>query len=172
MGEKAYKMTQVTSSKHWSPVLLDTLQTLQKDFHFPQTGSSYRRWGWIHHLAEVVHDVWVDVGCYYERRAHLTPMPLLPKGWASHWVPKVLQWLQSTAAGTLGNLSSHLCWVWLAGSGWEYTQGLPQQMRQRGATSNIYNIYWTSSSHHIITTPLHTDWYISWFTGLQVYTSV
>ena len=38
---------------------------------------------------------------------------------------------QSTATGTLGNLTSHLCWAWLAQSGWIYMQGLPQQMTGR-----------------------------------------
>ena len=148
-------MTQVTSPKHWSPVLLDTLQTLQKDLHLsPQTGSSYRRWGWVHHLAEVVNDVGLT-HCCYERRAHLALCPCFPKvkslighqkcySSAVHW-PQV-HW---------DSLTSHLCWAWLTGSDWdwEHMQGLPHKW-QSGATSNIYNIYWTSSSLHIITTPL------------------
>ena len=70
-------------------------------------------------------------GCCYERRAHLTPMHLLPKGQVPYWGVKSVTVVQSTIPGTLGNLTSHLCWAWLAGSGWEYMQGLSQQMTER-----------------------------------------
>ena len=124
-------------SRYWSPVLLITLQI----FTLPQTGSSYRGWclsitlqRWLIMLA----GWWMLL----ELRAHLLTMPFLLNGQTPHWVPNVLQWYKPLSPGTLGNLTSHLCWAWLAGSGWEYMQGIIyQQMTQRGTTFNFCNIY-------------------------------
>ena len=36
----------------------------------------------------------------------------------SWWEYIMWQWCNILSSGTLGNLTSHLCWAWLAGSGW------------------------------------------------------
>ena len=80
--------------------------------------------------------------------------------------------------GTLGNLTSHLCWAWLAGSGWGiHARGY--LIRERSHFSLLqhllYNIIINTSNHHTSTQRLT---YSTWLTPLQLlllhncYTSV
>ena len=79
--------------------------------------------GVVHHLAEVDNEVGLMHSKYcYARRAHLTPLPLVPESLIG------CQKCDSGSHGCLGytgELTSHLCWAWVAGY-WEHAQGLLQ----------------------------------------------
>ena len=98
-------------------VLLDTLPI---DLKYPPGRVFTQGMDEVHHLAEVDNEVGLTQSQYcYARRAHLTPMPLLPK-------PKIR--CQKSDSGKhhcpryTRELTSHHCWAWLAGY-WEHAQG-------------------------------------------------
>ena len=169
VGRKVYTITQVTSPNTGLLSSLIHFRYFRKIFTCPPRQGLHTGYGGesiiLQRLLMMLD--WVTVA--RKRRAHLTSMPLVvPKGQAPHWVPKVLQWCSLLPPGTLGEFNQPLMlglvsWVWL---GVGTHAGVNND---RGATSNIYNIYWTSSSHHITTTPLH---YRLTHLGLQAYTSV
>ena len=108
-----------------------------------------------------------DVGltqCCYERRAYLTPMPLVvPKGQTPHWALKVLQWCSPLPLGILGEFNQQPM-LGLAGNG-NTCRGYLKNDREEPplAFTTFIEHY-----HHIISSQhLQVD-----ISGLQAYTSV
>ena len=110
--------------------------------------------GVVQHLAEVDNEFWVGstewISYLNARRAHLSLMPLVPRPHigcqkcdsGSHHCPRYT-----------GELTSHLCWAWLAGY-WEHMQGLINNREEPLLTLVQYLLRSsqedTTSSHHII----------------------
>ena len=93
-------------------------EILQGILHFmlPQTGSSSQGMVFIISLQRWL--MWFDVDKCLVRRAHLLEYATATQAFEPHiGCQKCQQWgIIPLPPGTLGYLTSHLCWAWLAGS--------------------------------------------------------
>ena len=166
VGEKGiHKMTQVTSPKHWSPVLLVT--PLQKDLHLsPQTGSSNRRWGesitmqrWLMMLG----GCWMLLCCSSDSYAPATqrPSPLLGAKSDSG----VVHCLRYTGEFNQPPMLGLVSWVWLGThAGVTITNDREEPLLT--FTTFIEHHHHIISSLHHYTYRLTYLGYTSWFTTL------